>query len=183
MIDIADLKGDEKILDIGTGAGIIAIGFAKKLREGKVYAIDIYKHKYDNLKKCLINYVKINFFGNTIKNARKNAKIENVEDRCEFIKADITDKLSFPDNFFDIILTSQSLYCIPIKNHNSTFQQINRILKKNGKIIFFEPKFFFLWDIKKLKIYFEKIGYSIKIYKNGKFKRMCILAGDKIKSD
>lgn len=198
MIEIANLKGNETILDIGTGAGILAIGFAKFLKDGKVYGIDIYKHKYDSYKDFFINKIKIDFFGNTLKNAQRNAKIEFVEDKCKFITADITDKIDFPNNFFDIILSSTALYCIPIKKQTHTFQTIDKILKKNGKIIFFEPESMdkFLkkkgkinfsypesllkWDINILKEYFEKNGYSIKIFKNVEFKEMCIFVGEKL---
>lgn len=183
MIKNADLKGNETILDIGTGAGIIAIGFAKILKNGKVYGIDIYKHKYNNYKEFLISKIRINFFGNTLKNAQKNAKIELVDDKCKFITADITAKLDFPEKFFDIILSSQFWYCIPIKKHDQTFQNIDRILKTNGKIIFFEPISFFKWDINNLKKYFEKNGYNIRILRNKKFKRGCIFIGVKIKSN
>lgn len=181
MIDVADLKGDETVLDIGTGAGIIAIGFAKVLQNGKVYGIDIYEHKYESFKEFFISKIKINFFGNTLKNAQRNAKIEKVENKCEFISADFTTKLDFPDDFFDIILTSQSLYCIFNKDYIHISRKIDRILKKNGKIIFFEPKSFLNWDINYLKNYFEEIGYIIKILKNGEYKRHCILIGEKLK--
>ena len=90
------------------------------------------------------------------------------------------------------------MYCIPIKKQTNTFQTIDKILKKNGKIIFFEPESMdkFLkkkgkinfsypesllkWDINILNEYFEKIGYSIKIFKNVEFKEMCIFVGDKL---
>ena len=66
--------------------------------------------------------------------------------KCKFITADITAKLDFPEKFFDIILSIQFWYCIPIKKRDQTFQNIDRILKTNGKIIFFEPISFFKWD-------------------------------------
>jgi ubiquinone/menaquinone biosynthesis C-methylase UbiE len=183
MIEVADLKGNETILDIGTGAGILAISFAKLLKDGEVYGIDIYKHKYSSFTELFLNKININFFGNTLKNAQRNAKIESVEDKCKFITADITDKTDFPNNFFDIILSSTSLYCVPIKDYIHTFQTIDKILKKNGKIIFFEPKSFLKWDVNNLKEGFERMGYSIKLFKNVEFKIMCMLVGEKLQSE
>jgi ubiquinone/menaquinone biosynthesis C-methylase UbiE len=183
MIEIAELKGKETILDIGTGAGILAIGFAKLLKDGKVYGIDIYKHKYGSYKELFLNKININFFGNTLKNAQRNAKIESVEDKCKFMTVDITDKINFPNNFFDIILSSTSVYCIPKKDYIHTFETIDKILKINGKIIFFEPKSFLKWNINNVKEYFEKMGYCIKIFKNVEFKIMCILVGEKFQSE
>lgn len=180
MIEVANLSGNEKILDLGAGAGILAIGFAKFLKNGKVYALDLYEHKYDNFKKHLINIIKINFFGNNLINAERNAKIENVENKCEFISSDISALQNYPDNFFNIILSSQSLYCIEVKKRTQTYQEINRILKKGGKIIFFESKSFFSWNICDLKNYFKNIGFSVRILKNGEYKRHCILLGIKL---
>jgi SAM-dependent methyltransferase len=181
MIEVSNLRGDEKILDIGTGAGIIAIGFAKYIKDGKVYGIDIYNHKYNSFKDFFISKIKINFFGNNLKNAKRNAKIEKVENKCDFFSADFTKVHDFPDNSFDIILSSQSLYCVNIKNNTNILKDIDRILKKNGKIVFFEPISFFRWKIIYLKNFFEEIGYIINILKNGDYKRHCILVGKKLK--
>ena len=180
MIKIADLKGNEKILDIGTGAGFLTIGFAKDLKDGKVTGLDKYSIKYDRFKTQLISYLKINFIGHTLKNAKRNVKIENVEDKCEFIQIDITKPLKFSDSYFDIIISSQFLYCLPPQKRLPVFQEINRILKKDGKIIFFESIDFLGWDINHAKNYFEKIGYQIKIIKTIEFQRTCILSGKKL---
>jgi ubiquinone/menaquinone biosynthesis C-methylase UbiE len=180
MIKIADLKGNEKILDIGTGAGFLAIGFAKDLKDGKVTGLDKYSIKYDRFKIQLISYLKINFIGHTLKNAKRNVKIENVEDKCEFIQTDITKPLKFSDSYFDIIISSQFLYCLPPQKRLPVFQEINRILKKDGKIIFFESKDFLGWNINHAKVFFEKIGYQIKIIKTIEFQRTCILSGKKL---
>lgn len=180
MIKIADLKGNEKILDIGTGAGFLAIGFAKNLKDGKVTGLDKYSIKYDSYKTQLISHLKINFIGHTLKNAKRNAKIENVEDKCEFIQTDITKPLKFSDGYFDIIISSQFLYCLPPQKRLPVFHEINRILKNDGKIIFFESKGFLGWNINHSKNYFEKIGYHIDIIKTKEFRRTCILSGKKL---
>ena len=41
MIDILDIKGNESILDLGSGAGALAIGFAKLLQDGKAYGLSL----------------------------------------------------------------------------------------------------------------------------------------------
>ena len=42
MVSLADLDKSEKILDLGTGAGYIAIGFSKVLNAGLVVGVDKY---------------------------------------------------------------------------------------------------------------------------------------------
>jgi ubiquinone/menaquinone biosynthesis C-methylase UbiE len=179
MIKNANLEGDEIILDLGTGAGFLAIGFAKYLKNVKSIGLDKYSIKKDNLKTRIVNTIKINFVGNSLKSAKKNAKIENVEKKCEFIEVDATEPLNFSNNYFNIIVTSQFIYCIQKSKRIKIYKEINRVLKKGGKIIFFESKSFMGWDINEVKTYFENIGYKIKINPVKEFKKSCILVGKK----
>ena len=120
------------------------------------------------------------FVGNTLKNAKINAEIENVDDKCEFIKSDIIKPLNFPDENFDIILSSQFLYCLPPQKRSLVLQEINRVLKKDGKIIFFESKSFLGWEINIAKSYFENMGYNIEITETKEFRKTCVLSGKKL---
>src|SRR5262249_40669566 len=40
LLDQLELKGDEKVLDVGCGRGLLAIGAAKRLKSGRVTGID-----------------------------------------------------------------------------------------------------------------------------------------------
>ena len=71
MIQRAHLKGNEKILDIGTGSGYIAIHFAKEIHSGSVIGIDKYDLKDKGLFHWFLDELKINFFGNSLANAKK----------------------------------------------------------------------------------------------------------------
>ncbi|EPR70642.1 Protein-N(5)-glutamine methyltransferase PrmC, methylates polypeptide chain release factors RF1 and RF2 [Winogradskyella psychrotolerans RS-3] len=77
-----------KILDIGTGSGSIAISLANKIRNAKVYALDVSKE--------------------ALKVAKENAEINNVE--IKFTEASILDEfnwdLFFNDLEFDIIVSN-----------------------------------------------------------------------------
>ena len=71
-IKIADLKGNEKVLDLGTGSGFLAIGFAKKLKNSKSIGLDKFSFSDENLIKQIINIIKINFLNNKLTHAEKN---------------------------------------------------------------------------------------------------------------
>jgi len=181
IIDLAKIKGNEFVLDLGTGPGMIAIEFAKALQDGKAYGIDKYPFQNDNIKTIVSEILRINYIGHTINNAIRNAKIEKVEKKCEFITADITNPLEFQNEYFDVILSSQTLYCISEIKRIPTFKEINRVLKKNGKIILFEASHAPRWKMNNVKEYFIDIGYDIRIIKNSEFKTCQILVGQKPK--
>lgn len=63
------VKGKITVLDIGTGAGSIAIAVAKNIPEVNIIATDVSPK--------------------TLKIARKNAKFHGVEDRIQFIESDL----------------------------------------------------------------------------------------------
>lgn len=179
IIELADIKGDEKILDIGTGSGFLAIGLSKFLKSGRTFGLDRYSIKSKNLRSHIIEIIKTNYFGNTLKNAKQNLEIENVSDKCSFIESDILDPIDFNDQYFDVIVSSQLLYCITRDKRANVFKEIDRILKKGGKIIFFESKSFINWNIGEAKDYFQRKGYKIKIIPSNEFKTCCILYGQK----
>jgi len=104
IIEISNIKGNEVILDLGTGSGFLAINFAKNLKNGKVVGIDRYNISYKSPLAFYINILRTNFIFNTLKDAKRNAEIENVKNKCEFISHDLTKPLNFPNNCFDIIL-------------------------------------------------------------------------------
>lgn len=179
IIKIADLKGNETVLDLGTGSGFLAIGFAKHLSSGKSFGLDKFSLKSDSLKTQILCMIKINFIGNTLKNAKMNARFEKVDDKCKFIEADLAKPFNFSDKFFDIVVSSQFLYCLSEDDRANVLKEIDRVLKKGGKIIFFESSSFMSWNINKVKEFFEEIGYKIEITAFEKFKKCCILYGKK----
>jgi arsenite methyltransferase len=140
-------KGNENVLDIGTGRGVYMIGAAKHLTTGKSIGIDIWRTE--------------DLSGNNIENALKNAELENVSNKIE-IKNEDARKLSFQDNTFDVIL---SMWCIhniddKVEQEQACFE-IARVLKPNGIALIGE--FIPTHDYAK---YFEKAGLKVKSSKN-----------------
>ncbi len=177
MIDILDIKGNESVLDLGSGAGELVIGFAKLLQDGKAYGLDKYSLSENKIRTKIINIVRINYIGHTLKNAKRNAKIEDVDKKCEFISGDFTRRLTFQDDYFNIISSFQSLHITPTQKQIQVFQEIDRVLKKGGRIVFFEPSHFLGWDINDVKNYFTNLEYIINITQ---LKTRVIFLGEKL---
>jgi len=177
MLSISGINGNEVVLDLGSGAGALVIAFAKFLQDGKAYGLDKYFHNENKIITKIIKFVRINYIGHTLENAERNARIEGVDKKCEFVTGDFTRRLNFQDGYFDIISSFQSLHIIPTQKQKQVFQEIDRVLKKGGRIVFFEPSHFLGWDVNDVKNYFANLGYIINITQ---LKTRVIFLGEKL---
>jgi len=122
---IIEMKGNEKVLDVGCGLGKMTVGIAKVLENVKVIGIDIWN--------------KMEIMGNSPERAYENARIEGVIDKVEFKYGDVL-SIPFTDNSFDIV-TAQSV----LNNLHSeadklkALMEINRVLQPKGKFLMLEP--------------------------------------------
>jgi len=179
MIDQAQISGDEIILDLGTGAGYIAIGFAKKLRSGHVYGIDKYHLATDGPFSQISDEMKINFFGNTYANAKHNAELEHQQDKVTFLQSDLVKTIPFTQHTFDVIVSSQFLYCIAESERAGVLDEIDRILKPSGRAVFFESTHFFGWDIHKVMAFFQQKKYKTTLVPVSEMSNKCYLIIEK----
>ncbi len=100
------IKNGTKMLDIGTGSGILAIA-AALLGAKKTVGVDI--------------------DAQSVKTARENAEINNVQDKCEFLVGDLADKIS---GKFDVICANIVADVI-IK----LFDNVGDFMEDNGVLI------------------------------------------------
>jgi ubiquinone/menaquinone biosynthesis C-methylase UbiE len=111
-------RGDEMVLDIGAGRGLMAVGAARLAPRGRVVAIDVWSGK--------------DLTGNSPAALRANASLERVQDRIEIVTGDAR-KLDFPDASVDVVA---SVFCIhniePEADRVVTCQEIARVLKPGG---------------------------------------------------
>lgn len=101
-----------KVLDIGTGTGLLAIEIVKVYPNVEVIGLD------------LSDVV--------LEVARENVEKSEARLRVSFEKGDAED-IPFEDNTFNLIISSNTLHLI--KNPIKMFNEIQRVLKPDGKFI------------------------------------------------
>jgi SAM-dependent methyltransferase len=124
IFDSLSLRGDEKLLDIGCGSGMLLNEAAKRLTSGQALGIDIWEPHTGGGNYALL---------------MKNAKAEGVADKIQFKQADVR-QLPFEDAAFDVIVSSGALHHIgrDMSDHEKALNEMTRVLKPGGKIV--------LWD-------------------------------------
>lgn len=112
-------RGDEAVLDVGTGSGFLLFECAKHLDRGKATGIDIYDP---------------NAGGSTAENFWRNAQIEGVTNRVELLNLDAR-TMSFPDQSFDLIVSSLAMHHIgAAEDRRRATREMIRVLKPGGRL-------------------------------------------------
>ena len=118
MLSKIKWQGNENVLDIGTGQGLLMNGAAKHLTTGKSIGIDIFSSK--------------DLSDNSINKTLTNAQLEGVTDKIEIRNEDAR-SLTFTDNSFDVVLSLLCIHNIENKaEQEKACFEIARVLKPNG---------------------------------------------------
>ena len=147
MLDKVQWKGNEMVLDVGTGRGLFMVGAAKRLTTGRSIGIDIWNQQ--------------DLSGNTVENAYRNAAIENVREKVE-VKNEDARMMGFADNTFDVVYSMFCLHNIETnEGQEKACREIARVLKPNGIALIgdYIPTHHYAR-------YFEKAGLKVKSSKN-----------------
>jgi arsenite methyltransferase len=108
-------RGDEQVLDVGCGRGLLLVGAAKRLQAGHAVGLDIHNH-------------------NGAAAAMENARIEGVAERVELKDGDVRE-LPVPDASFDVIVSSLAIHTISdAAGRESAIREMARVLKPGGQL-------------------------------------------------
>jgi ubiquinone/menaquinone biosynthesis C-methylase UbiE len=120
LLDGLQLHGDETVLDLGCGRGLLLIGAAKRVPQGHAIGIDLWSQEDqgDNRKDATL----------------ANAHAEGVAERVEVRDGDMRE-LPFENASIDVVVANLSIH--NIYNREGRRQAINetvRVLKPGGKV-------------------------------------------------
>jgi ubiquinone/menaquinone biosynthesis C-methylase UbiE len=121
LLNELNLRGDERILDLGCGRGAVLLMAAQHLTSGRAVGIDLWRS--------------VDQSGNSIEATRRNAEAEGVADRVELHTGDMT-ALPFDDNSFDLIVSSLAIHNIPGSAARAkAISEAVRVLKPGGRLM------------------------------------------------
>jgi ubiquinone/menaquinone biosynthesis C-methylase UbiE len=129
LLDCVEWQGDETVLDVGCGRGLVLIGAAKRLNKGgKAFGIDIWQAQ--------------DLSGNRPEATLENARLEGVAERVEVKTADMR-QIPFPDGTFDRIVSKEAIHNVYAKADRATaLREIVRVLKPGGAVVICDIRHF-----------------------------------------
>jgi ubiquinone/menaquinone biosynthesis C-methylase UbiE len=144
------LSNNSKILDIGCAKGFLIFDFKKILPKAEIIGIDISKY--------------------AIKNSKKEVK--------KFLKYGNAKNLKFKDNYFDLVLSINTIHNLNKNDCAKALKEIDRVTKKNAFITvdafknLKEKKRMFAWNLTAKTImheskwvkFFKKNNYNYDYY-------------------
>lgn len=135
LLNLINWRGDEQVLDVGCGRGLLLIGSAQKLTTGKAIGIDIWaaKDQYKNSPNGVI----------------ENAQMIGVDNKIEILTADMRN-MPFDDHMMDVVMSHWAVHNLDSKaDRDKSLAEMARVLKPDGTLL--------LIDIENRTAYVEKL--------------------------
>ena len=114
------LEGDETVLDVGCGRGLLLVGAARDLPVGMAVGVDLWSGR--------------DLSGNRPERTRANASAEGVEERVEVCTGDARE-LPFADGSFQVVLSSLALHNVHSgADRRRAVAEIARVVEPVGRV-------------------------------------------------
>ncbi len=136
LVASLDLHGEEHVLDVGCGRGLLLIAIAKKLnKNAKTVGLDLWR--------------KEDLSFNQPESVFNNIHREKIDCLVELKSGDMLN-MPFADHTFDVVVSSMAIHNLAVKEKcQRAINEINRVLKPGGKL--------YLLDFKYTKIYRDQL--------------------------
>jgi arsenite methyltransferase len=148
MLSLHPWSGEEQVLDVGCGRGLLLVGAAKRLTSGHGTGIDIWSTE--------------DLSGNAEAATRQNLELEGVADLCSLVSQSAAE-MPFADASFDVVVSNLCLHNLYQRSSRlSAVQHIARVLKPGGVAI--------LSDYKLTGEYAEelrRLGFEVSKHRGG----------------
>lgn len=120
----AALEGDERVLDVGCGRGLVAVTAARLVPDGQVVALDQWRDQART--------------GVGPDLARSNAKANGVEDRVDVVTGDPT-AIDAKRGSFDLVVSNLPFQLVRDREQRaSTLAEMFRVVRPGGRILIVE---------------------------------------------
>lgn len=106
MVEHYGIKPGDKVLDVGCGKGFLLYDFTKVVPDLELHGIDVSEYAIENSK-------------------------EEIKDRLQVGSAV---KLPYPDNYFDLVYSINTLHNLPCYDLDAALREIQRVSKKHAYI-------------------------------------------------
>jgi len=121
LLESLNLRGDERILDMGCGRGAVLLMAAQHLTTGRAVGMDLWRT--------------VDQSGNSAGATQRNAVAEGVADRIELHTGDMT-ALPFEDAGFDVVLSSLAIHNISGRaGREKAISEAVRVLRPGGRLM------------------------------------------------
>jgi ubiquinone/menaquinone biosynthesis C-methylase UbiE len=126
LLDLIPWRGEERVLDVGCGRGLLLVGAARRLTTGRAVGVDVWHG--------------LQLSGNSPQAVEENARRAGVAERVEVHNGDAR-TLPFPDASFDVVLSSLVLHNIPRRSERQqAVREIARVLKPGGHVAILDAR-------------------------------------------
>jgi ubiquinone/menaquinone biosynthesis C-methylase UbiE len=124
LLDKLPWRGDETVLDVGCGRGLMLVAAARRLTPGgagRAVGIDIWQAE--------------DLTGNAQASTLENARREGVAERVEVKTADMR-QMPFPDGTFDAVVSTNAIHNLYTRqDRENAIAEIARVLKPGGRAL------------------------------------------------
>ena len=141
LLEQLQLRGDERVLDLGCGRGAVLLLAAQHLTTGRAVGVDLWRRGDQS--------------GNAPEATRRNALAEGVADRVELHTADMT-ALPLEADSFDVVVSNLAIHNIKSQaGREKAIEEAVRVLRPGGRLLIAD-----LWATRRYCAHLAKLGMN-----------------------